>query len=657
MTQKAKTTATPPTPPAPTDGKALQVLRQIEGGPQLRALAIDSESIDKEARTVEVAVSSEYPVRRWFGMEVLDHSADAIDMHRLQAGAPLLDSHRSYTDPLGVVEEAWLDGDRRLRARVRFGKGERAEEVWQDVVDLIRRNISCGYLIHEMVLERSDDNLDHYRVTRWEPFEVSSVAVPADPTVGVGRSNPETTNTITIRGTAMPKPNEATNTAGTTDQPQGGQRQHAEPADPIKTERQRCADISALGEMHNRRDLAQAAIEGDKSLSDFMRELRDATGAPSPTATPAIRQGDRDLPSFTDQQRGVTAAALGATDKEVESYSLMRALDAAATGKWDKAGVEREMSVAVANKLGKEARGIFVPHDVLLRTLAHHPSMSRGLSVGTAGKGGELVATDLLVDQFIDILRNRTVIAQLGARMLSGLEGEVDIPKKVNASNFYWLAEGADVTESDFDLSLLTLKPKTVAGAISVTRKLRKQASRSAEALIIDDLMNGIGVAIDHALIHGDGLNNTPTGLKNQVGVGALEFPSTGIDWASVVAMETKISTYNADVGALAYLTSVAQRGAAKTKQAFEGTGERLWTKESEVNGYRSVATNQMSGADWLFGDFSQILIGMWGVLDLKPDPYAKAASDGLVVRVFQDVDTNVRRPEAFCHATQAAAV
>ena len=100
----------------------------------------------------------------------------------------------------------------------------------------------------------------------------------------------------------------------------------------------------------------------------------------------------------------------------------------------------------------------------------------------------------------------------------------------------------------------------------------------------------------------------------------------------------------------------MGQRGAAKTKQVFDGTGERIWTKENEVNGYNAVATNQMEGDDWLFGDFSQILIGMWGVLDLKPDPYAQAASDGLVVRVFQDVDANVRRPESFAVGTRAAA-
>ncbi|MFG9976454.1 phage major capsid protein, partial [Pseudomonas aeruginosa] len=86
---------------------------------------------------------------------------DSIDLTRLHAGAPLLDQHWRQ---IGVVEKAWLDGDRKLRALVRFSRGQYAEEIWQDVADGIRRNISCGYLVHEMVLERSENGLDHYRV-------------------------------------------------------------------------------------------------------------------------------------------------------------------------------------------------------------------------------------------------------------------------------------------------------------------------------------------------------------------------------------------------------------------------------------------------------------------------------------------------------------
>lgn len=633
-----------------------QVVRQIQGEPLLRALTVVEGSIDVEKRTVEVAVSSEYPFRRWFGMEILDHSPESVDLTRLKNGAPLLDMH-DESRQIGVVEDAWLDGDRKLRAKVRFSRSAAAEEVWQDVVDGIRRHISTRYMILEMVLESERDGVDTYRVTRWEPFEVSSVPIPVDPTVGVGRSLEAPQHTITVKETRMTT---AAKTPGADDNqtPSGTEQQRgATPAQPrddiLSQERQRVADITAMGDRFNQRSLALDAIQKGYGVDQVRAMILERI---NPQAAPAGggNQG-RDIPNFAEQQRSVTAKGLGVTEDETKRYSLMRALEAAATNDWSKAGFERELSIAVADKLGTEARGFYVPHDMLMRAYAHHPMLQRGLEVGTAGKGGELVATDLRVDQFIDILRNRTVIARLGARMLSGLEGDVDIPKKVNGANFYWLGENEDVANSDFDLSTLGLTPKTIAGAIPVSRKLRKQSSMSVEAMIIDDLISGIGVATDLAQLSGDGLNNKPLGLLNQTGLGALEFPLAGIDWDAIVEMETKVATYNADDGALNYVTGVAQRGAAKKTQAFEGTGERIWTKGNEVNGYGAVATNQMPADTWLFGDWSQIVIGMWGVLDLKPDPYAQAASDGLVVRVFQDLDTNVRRPEAFCKATRSA--
>lgn len=644
---KTPSQTTPSTPPVPSDGKALQVLREIRGGPQLRALAIDGDTIDKESRTVEVAVSSEYPVRRWFGMEVLDHSADAIDMHRLQAGAPLLDSHRSYTDPLGVVEEAWLDGDRRLRARVRFGKGERAEQVWQDVVDDIRRNISCGYLIHEMVLERSEEGLDHYRVTRWEPYEVSSVAVPADPTVGVGRSQNETTHPIIIRGTAMPNPNETPNTAGTPEQP-NAQRGHAEPVDHAKVERQRCADIASLGAMQNRRDLADQAIENGTSVSDFMRTLREASGSPAPAPTAGVQQGERDLPRFMNQPNSLRE--LGVSDKEAADYSLMRAINAAADNEWDKAGLEREISVAIADKVKKEARGFFVPHEILQRTLA-----ARTMEKQTVGKGGELVAADLRVDQFIDILRNEALVASLGARILSGLVGDVDLPKKVSGAGFAWIKEGANAPLTDMDLTTLRLSPKTIAGGIPVTRKLRKQASLSVEAMIVQDLTEGLAVALDYAMLSGSGIDDEPLGLLNQTGLAGLTYSDT-MTWADVVKLETLVRAKNARKNALSYLTSVTQDGHAKTAEKFAGTGKTI-ADNGRTNGYALNSTNQMPDDAWLFGDFSQLVCGMWGVMDLKPDTATLAGSDGLILRVFQDADVGVRRPESFALARYQAPV
>lgn len=620
-----------------TNNGVPEVLRQMEGRPVQRALAVDLSTMDAEARTVEVAVSSEHAARQWFGMEVLDHSPESVDLSRLLAGAPLLLEHRR-SEQIGVVEKAWLDGDRKIRALVRFSRSELAEPVWQDVLDGIRRNISCSYLIHEMVLERSEGGVDHYRVTRWEPYEVSSVSVPADPTVGVGRSTEATTNTITIRGLEMPKPNEIH---------EDGQRSAPAPAvtttlDPVAADRQRAADIIALGDRFNQRELAAEAISKGYS-ADQMRSMILERQAPAAALSPApASQGARDLPSF---KTDVSARALGVSDKEQDQYSLMRALNAAATGDWSKAGLERSINIAAAEAVKREARGFFVPHDILMR----------GLSKGVAGKGGEMVTTELLLEQFADVLRNKTVMAQLGMKLLTGLEGDIDLPKKTSGSAFQWLGEGEDAIDSDFDFTTLNMTPKTIAGAIPLTRKLRKQASRSIESLIITDLVDGMGVAIDYAMLAGPG-GKAPLGLLNDVGVPGLEYASTGITFGKLVDMLTKIGTYNADRGALAYLTGIIERGAAMQTLKFAGVGGTIWEND-RVNGHRAEATNQVPADTWIFGDWSQVICGMWGVLDLKPDTAKLAASDGLVLRAFQDVDVVNRRKESFCIAKKAAAV
>ncbi|MBO2834604.1 phage major capsid protein [Pseudomonas aeruginosa] len=630
MTTSSKT-------PATSSGQPLQILRQMEGRPLHRALPVDLSTVDKEARTVEVAVSSEYPVRRWFGSEVLDHSEGSVDLLRLLSGAPLLLEHRG-SEQIGVVERAWLDSDRKIRALVRFSRSVKAEEIWQDVVDGIRRNISCGYLIHEMVLERQEGGVDHYRVTRWEPYEVSCVSVPADPTVGIGRSNEATTNTITIRGIAMDENETNTDGQNRTLPGQTAAPVIAAPSgDAIATERQRVADVLALGDRFNQRELAQEAVQKGYTPDQLRGLILERQSPAAPVAPVAPKANDRDLPGFT---KDVTARSLGLTDKEIGEYSLMRAINAAADKDWSKAGLERQVSLALADVLKKESRGFYVPHDLLMR----------GMSKGDPAKGGALVATDLRLDQFVDILRNKTVMALLGMKMLGGLTGDLDLPKKISGGNFYWLGEGEDVQSSDFDLTTLPMSPKTIAGAIPVTRRLRKQAARSIEQLIIDDLVEGLGVAIDLGVLRGTGLGNQLLGLLNQPGLPAIEFDGPGLTYGKAVDMKTKIATFNAAKGSLAYLTGTVQAGLAQQTEKFAGTGRTVW-EDGKVNGYRAEDTNQMPDDTWLFGDFSQVVMGLWGVMDLKVDDATLSASDGLVLRVFQDVDATVRNKSSFCVA------
>lgn len=147
----------------------------------------DRASVNVEDRTVDLAWASEEPYERWWGVEILDMKASSVDMARMKNGAALLLNH----DPdqqIGVVENARIGSDKKARATVRFSKSALGEEILQDVKDGIRTKTSVGYQINELVLEKQEGDLSTYRVTGWTPYEISIVSVPADDTVGVGRS-------------------------------------------------------------------------------------------------------------------------------------------------------------------------------------------------------------------------------------------------------------------------------------------------------------------------------------------------------------------------------------------------------------------------------------------------------------------------------------
>jgi len=595
---------------------------------------------------VRVACSSETPVQRFYGAEILDHGAGSVRTQRLGLGMPVLFQH-SLREQIGVVEEWEIGPDRVLRAWLRFSRAPRAEEIWQDVRDGIRRNISVGYMIHLARLEQTSDDgsEDVYRVIDWEPYEVSTVSAGADPTAGVGRGF----DTAQTGGETM----SAEATSETRGAGAGGGNGGGAPAaagaaagaarDLVAEERARAAEILALGDRHGQRAEADAAVLAGTTVDAFRALLLERLGAPEPSGEGAPTA--RGAAGAGGRPPAVSAATLGMSGQDVRQYRLMRAINAAATGDWKAAGFERQVSLAIAEEVGRDARGFYVPHEVLL---------SRRDVEKASGKGAELVATTLMAEAFIDVMRARALVGQLGAVILPGLIGDVDIPRKAAGASFYWLGEKVDVTVSELALQTVPLTPKTVAGAVPVTRRMRKQSSLAVEQLLRDDLTDGIAVQIDQKLIAGDGTGNTPVGIMSATGVGSEVVPVGGIDWPTLVAMETDVRSANiVGPGSFAYLTTPAGRGAAKTTEKSDGTGLYLM-EGGEINGYRAEDSTNVPANAWIFGDWAQVLIGMWGVIDVQVDTAALAARDGLVVRVFQDLDTALRLPAAFSVAEPA---
>ncbi len=612
--------------------------KTLELGRQHRTITLRAENVNEDDRTIELSFSSEAAVERWWGMEILGHEADEIDLSRLNNAHPFLMDHR-LSDQRGVVEKAWIDG-KTGRAIVRLSKNERGTELLNDMRDGIRTLVSVGYELTEILhVKRDDNDVDWYRC-KWAPYEISSVSVPADTSVGVGRSSDDTdenkrTFTIQLRGTEVdPKDKDKTpaepkapviDNRGTSG---GGDKPPPKLEVGIDAERERCREINALGRQFGLDRDADSAIQSGVQADEFRKIVLKN-----------VRSGGQDKPAGTD-------IILGLSDDETKRYSLLSAVRAQISGNWKNAGFEREVSIALADKMGKDARGFFVNYEVLGK-------LGRAGQAGNvSGKGAELVANELHSEQFIDLLRPKSVAAKLGVRFATGLVGNVDIPKMLSGSSFYWIDEGGDGTESDSSFGIVQMSPKTIAGAVPITRRLMMQSTPDIDLLLRDDLLKGLALAIDKAIIAGSGTGFEPKGIINQTGVNAVDLNTLGMSWPAMVEFETQIAEANADSDSIAYLARASTRGMLKTTEKSAGTAKYLWD-DNEVNGYPSEISQWLAAKAILAGDFSQAMVGFWGALDLVADKSTKAASGGTVLRVFQDADVAVRNAQAFSYGVK----
>lgn len=609
----------------------------LQAGVLYRVAAIGN--VDEEKRTMELSFSSEQPVDRYFGVEILDHGKGSVALDWLNTGrAPLLADH-DPTIQIGVIENAEIGKDRVGRAVVRFGKGAQADGYFQDVKDGIRGNISVGYRIHQMLLEEETDTGATYRAMKWEPLEISLVSIPADQTVGIGRSEGGEKREIQIINHSPKEKRSMDNiipSAANAPAPVISIDADKVRAEAREAETKRIREIQALATRHNMADKGAEYINTGKAVDDFRQLVLDNIGGAKP-----IQSGSNDI---------------GLTPKEVRNYSIMRAINALANPSdrkaYEAASFERECSEAAAKRYGKTAQGLMIPTEVL----------KRDLLVGTATAGGHTVQTDLLSGSFIEVLRNAMVVQQMGAFMLTDLQGQVAIPRQTAGATAYWVAENGAPTESQQAFDQVALTPRTVGGYTDISRKLLLQSSIDVESFVQNDLAKVLAIAIDLAAINGSGSSNQPTGVLNTSGIGSVAGGTNGavVTWQNIVDLEAAVANVNADVGKLGYLTNAKQRGKFKGVTKTSPATTFIWDGgATPVNGYACGITNQVpsnltKGASLgvcsaiLFGNWADLIIGMWGGLDLMVDPYTGSTAGTVRVVALQDVDIAVRHPESF---------
>lgn len=628
-----------------------------------RTLSIEHRAPNAEG-LFDIAISTESPCERWFGIEILSHEPDAVDLTRLGDGRhPLLLNHDPSVQ-IGVVKAVRLDSDKVLRGTVRFSRSALGQEIKQDVEDGIRSLVSVGYFIDELTeVKREDDGTDTvlrtltgdqferemrelhgdtfarsglaaargknekpptFVVTRWTPFEASVVPIPADVNAGFGKS---------AGVDSGPEPQQKAET------PRIIVLEHKkmehEQKTPAELEIVRRDAIATLAEQY-------AKYLGPNDAAEFIRNGRSAE---------AFK--DFLIEKIQNRHTDTSAIALGLTPKEVKRYSLGRALQAAMAGDWREAGFERECSEGVAKMMGKSAEGFYLPPE----------AMTRDFNVGTASEAGNLVATDLRGDLFVDVLRNNLVMGQLGARILTGLSSNIDLPRKSAGATIGSATEIGSASETAPTTTKVTLSPKRASAYVEVSKQALIQSAMSLEAMIRDDLVMQCGVHIENQCINGTGTAPQMTGIRYTSGIGTVVGGTGGAApaWSHFVDLETACAAANAEPDRLSgYLINTKTRG--KLKQTQMGTNlPWIWQNSGQpLNGYRAAVSNNMLSnltkgtsttvcSSAVFGsDWSMATIGLFGAPDVVVDPYSKADTGQVKITLNQYADFGVRQPACF---------
>ena len=526
---------------------------------QRRFLPIDETKVDKN--TLTFSFSSEAPVARYFGQEVLDHEPASVNLSRLNSNAaPLLFNH----DPnivLGKVSKAWVENKRGM-ATIKWATNERAKEVRKDVEAGILESISVGYVVNEMEPDQDDGAM---RATSWSPHELSIVSIPADQSVGINRSLPF----------HFPTPK--------------------------------------------------------KEMSNYITAYSEP-------------QEDTRLPLDPEEQK---------------RYSLINMVKAVVNNDFTNAGFERECSRAIEEQTGTRARGFYIPSNLQVRT----PYITT-----TATAAGNLVGTVLDEGNFIDALRKSLKVFELGATILGGNVGNLDVPRQSGLTSTYWVAEGSNLTESNASFDKISLTPKTVGALSSWTRIQELQATPDLEQLVRNDLTQQVAAAIDLACINGSGSSNQPTGILNQTGTNSVAGGTNGasVTYDHLCDLIAAVSQDNADSGRTGFLTN--NQVLTKLLKLKDSDGNylvapgsmplsasaTLWGRRCETS--QQVPSNLTKGSASgtcsaiIYGNWSDLVVAQWGSpLDILVNPYGSSYAAGNVeIRAMSTLDIGLRHPESF---------
>lgn len=586
-------------------------------GPAYRAVQFDRATVDSDARTMEISFSSEEPYERYWGVEILGHNPEEVRLDRINNAGALLMDHNTK-DQIGVVEKTWIDtATRKARALVRFGKSARASEILQDVIDGIRRNVSVSYNISRMKLMKSDkidgttETVDTYRVTDWEPLEISLVSVPADTTVGVGRSASEIeVREIPIENIKQEetKKMKKCNICGA--EYEGDSCPVcARDKEAARQAAGRVTEIMAIGEKHDLiKDAARFISEG-KTVAEFKDFVIGKLAAPKNDIETEGRSAATaaDAPIY----RGTNASALG---QQLLDIATIRRPDA------------RQSDLDGArSRLEQTQRR----NQSLLEAQARKENRAAGtggFSVGVPSDGGFFLQGETAIDLMTNGFNNSEVLSRCQARTLNAGTQYVEIigideTSRVNGSRsggvaVYTTAELDSFTQSKTKFKKIRIEPKKLTGLYyasgevmnNVTflgQEMRQLFGEEFAFKCQDQVINGSGA--------GEGLGVINAGctasVSKESGQAAKTILTKNLSkmWARLSG-KNPVWLINRDTNPqLDELAIVAGTGALEPRFVTYGADGKLRIKGAPVVEIEQCPTLGSVG-DIILGDFSQYI-------------------------------------------------
>jgi HK97 family phage major capsid protein/HK97 family phage prohead protease len=603
-----------------------------------RAFSLDFRNLNDEKRTIELCFSSDLPVEIFPGFfEILSHDPGSVNLERLNDGAPLLLNHNTDLQ-IGVIESAEIK-DGKGRAVVRFSEhSEIAGQIFKEVKDGIRKKVSVAYRVNQFKDAQDEKKQDVSIIAeKWTPYEISIVSIPADNSVGTDREL-----NLNQRGI-----NKMTNEVTEND----GARYAAE-----------IQNITSLAKDHDmindgmefltQRGAAATATEFKDVIMKKQTERLKTVKA----ETPAIkRSGNIEFVKPYEAEK--RSEHLGLDEQEIQSFSLLKLIRSLVkpndNGLKEAAAFEYEVSREAAKLAQVEmSNGVFIPEEILER--------KRSTTIPTANVipgvvGGAIMKKSQMLDSMIDLLRNQSAVLD-HVTIMDGLIGKIEIPRQTSGAAAAWVGAGQAVSPSELDHETIGLEARKLGARLPYSNDLLFQTSLSIENIVKSDIAKVLALKIDETILYGAGTGVTPRGIKNFAGVNAVVFSAANPTYNEIVALETAVEDDNAAVDDMMYLFNVNMKGHLKTAQQFAGTnGQTVYnSSDKTVNGYKSNVSKQVAAGEVIYGNFKDVLVGMWGGLEMIVDPYTLASTGQSVINAFRRTDFALRRPESFAFGKAA---